>query len=75
MDKLTKQVNELFRLRKLLIKYSHRYYAATDRGGEPSRRIYNWIDSYDEFKDTAAWQVYCRDNHFDEGHDAFDLFA
>lgn len=75
MDKITKRVNELFRLRKLIIKYSHRYYAATDAGKEPSARIYSWLDTYDELKGTGAWIIYCRDNHFDVDHDAFDLMA
>ena len=75
MDKLTKNVNELFRLRKLLKKYSHRYYDAIEHDREPSQRIYNWIDAYNEFKDIGAWIVYCRDNHLAIDHDAYDLFA
>ena len=70
-----KQVELLERLHKLLVNNRNAYYNTAAKGMSMSRRMYDWVDTYNDLKSSVAWSQFCAKNGFDQGHDAFDNFA
>jgi len=68
-----KAVKRLAYLAGMLSKYAHRWYA----NGEPSDRMYAWVDEYTELRAAhpAAWAQHCQDKGYDLQHTAYDIFA
>jgi hypothetical protein len=69
----SQQIARLDYLRGMLVKYAHRWYV-----GEPSTRMYAWVDEYEALRcnaDRAAWDAYCAKHGSSERHTAYDLFA
>jgi hypothetical protein len=72
---IEKQVAQLERLQKLLIKNANAYYNTAAKGYAMSTRMYNWVDTYNDLKFTTGWSVFCKNHGYDLNHDAFDNFA
>jgi hypothetical protein len=72
---LEKQVEKLERLQALLTKNANAYYNTAAKGYAMSRRMYDWVDTYNDMKSLPAWSVFCKKHGFDVHHDAFDNFA
>lgn len=60
-------------LAKNINKYAHRW------GDNPSRRMYNWVDEYNEIKtkmkEVGTWTQFCKKQGWDPSHNAYDLLA
>ena len=68
-------VERLEQLRIMLLQNSNAYFDAIDKGREPSKRIYQWIDEYDAARHSDAWIEYCKRHNFDRTHRALDTLA
>ena len=75
MTTVVKQVARIQKLRRLLVKNRNAYYRAIENNRECSTRMYGWIDEYNEFRGTKAWNIVCALEGSDVRHDAGDLFA
>lgn len=65
-------VQRLVYLSKMLSKYSHRW---NPGNSEPSRRMYDWVDEYNDARNTPVWKEYCESHGFTLDHDAYDCLA
>ena len=68
-------VKRLEYLGSMLSKYAHRWNPGVNVIHEPSRRMYDWTDEYNDARGTKEWKEYCVKNGRSLGHDAYDLFA
>lgn len=68
-------VARLERLRLLLDKNRNAYYRAIDRGRGLSRRMYGWIDEYDNARCLPVWVEYCKKHGLAQRHTALDTLA
>lgn len=66
-------VSRLAYLGSMLSKYAHRWSPGNDR--EPSRRMYDWTDEYNEARGTVVWDEYCKAHGRSLSHDAYDMMA
>ena len=63
------KVKRLKYLSSMLSKYAHCW------NENPSSRMYDWVDEYNDLRNTAAWFKYCEDNHLSPNHNAYDCMA
>jgi hypothetical protein len=70
---MNKQTKRMMYLAEMLNKYAHRWSDC------PSRRMYSWVDEYNETKrsmqEAGTWKAYCEEHGFDRSHDAYDCMA
>jgi len=74
-DRKAHTVARLERLQLLLDQNRTAYYRAIDRGRGLSRRMYGWIDEYNDAKGSPVWVEYCKKHGLAQGHTALDTLA
>lgn len=64
-------VQRLQYIGSMLNKYKHTW------GENPSRRMYGWVDEYNEIKanNRPAWEAHCKKHGFSLSHNAYDCLA
>ena len=62
-------VVRLNKLCNMLNQNSHRW------GDNPSQRMCNWVDEYNEARGTAVWDEFCTKYGYTLDHDAYDCMA
>lgn len=72
-DATSKQHDKAYKLAMSINKYAHRW------GENPSRRMMNWVDEYndmkDEMKKNGTWVEFCKKHNWSTSHNAYDLLA
>lgn len=68
---MEKKIKRFEYLGAMLSKYAHRW------GENPSLRLMNWVDEYNDLKQTEneAFLAYCKRHIYDISHNAYDCMA
>jgi len=74
---LDRKIDRLTYLSRMLGKYGQRWGEAQENGGEPSLRMYGWVDEYNSIKEEspAVWAEYCKRTGAAPEHNAYDCLA